>query len=496
MKNKDVYCGNIERRVAMVQDINEMKKPMRTKIGYGLGTACDTIPYTLFGTYFLFFMTDVAGIPAAIAGVISSIAIISQVVAGPIAGYLSDNSMNPKGRRRPIMIKTAIPFAIIAALLFNPIEASLGIKIAYYATLGILFLICYAVYFNVWTALGAEMTRDYKERNSLRSIVAYAAIPFQLIATSGVIAMVGLFSGNGLPVGRSWFYSVAVLAVLMALGAIICHRSTTEDHHVYTEEEIAAIKASRFSPKSMIADYISFFKVKLFRRIVLFSLIFVSGFIMMNNGIVYIMVNCLGLSEAKQSLFWTINAILAIVAIPIIFGVANKWDKKKAMMLFVGVYVVSSTVWFVMGMITTITFTSYILFAGCVCLGSCAFYSLLYSLMYDCCDVYTLATGEEKQGGMMALQALSQTAGAAIASLLLGMGLQLFGYTDAASVTEFTAKGIWSLGTIFPAIFVAISMIFLAKYNLTRKDFDEVKKAINDRKEGKEIDMSKFKHLI
>ena len=48
---------------------------------------------------------------------------------------------------------------------------------------------------------------------------------------------------------------------------------------------------------------------------------------MMNNGIVYIMVNCLGLNEAKQSLFWTINAILAIVAIPIIFGVANKWDK-------------------------------------------------------------------------------------------------------------------------------------------------------------------------
>ena len=39
-------------------------------------------------------------------------------------------------------------------------------------------------------------------------------------------------------------------------------------------------------------------------------------------------------------------------------------------------------------------------------------------------------------------------------------------------------------------------MIFLAKYNLTRKDFDEVKKAISDRKEGKEIDMSKFDHLI
>ncbi len=31
---------------------------------------------------------------------------------------------------------------------------------------------------------------------------------------------------------------------------------------------------------------------------------------------------------------------------------------------------------------------------------------------------------------------------------------------------------------------------------MTRKDFDAVTKAIEDRKEGKEVDMSQFDHLI
>jgi hypothetical protein len=39
-------------------------------------------------------------------------------------------------------------------------------------------------------------------------------------------------------------------------------------------------------------------------------------------------------------------------------------------------------------------------------------------------------------------------------------------------------------------------MIFLIRYNLTRDDFEAVKQAIEDRKEGKEIDMSRFEHLI
>ncbi len=480
----------------MEQTLNNVKLPLKEKIGYGCGSACDTIPYAMFGTYFLFFLTDVAGLPAGIGGTITFIAILSQIIAGPVAGYLSDNSLNPKGRRRPMMIKGGIVFAIVTALLFTPIGGSMGLKIAYYTILAIAFMVCYGLYFNVWTALGAEMTHDYDERNSIRSVVAYTAIPLELLSTGGVIGIVGFFGARGVTVGKSWLFAAIAMAIFMAAGALICHKSTEETPPVYTEEEKAAVKARRFNAKQLIMDYVSFFKIKVYRRLILFSLIFATGFIMMNDGVVYTMSSYLGLSEARQSLFWTIHTVLSLIAIPIVFGVARKWDKRKAMILFIGSYVVFSLLWFALGMIGTVGFVSYNIFAGVLCLGTVAFYSLLISLLYDCTDVYTLATGEQKEGGMLALQGLAQTMGAAVASLLLGWGLQLFGYTDAASVTEFTKDGIWFMGTAGPAILVIISMIFLVRYKLTRDDFDNVRQAIADRNEGKEIDMSKFKHLI
>lgn len=480
----------------MKEKTSQEKLPIGVKIGYGLGGACDTVPYYLYGTYFLFFLTDVVGIAAGIAGTISFVAIICQAIAGPIVAYISDNSLNPKGRRTPMLLKIAIPFAIVTALLFNPIGGSMGVKAVYYLIMSILFYVLYAAFTSVWSALGAELTQDYKERNSIRSIVAYATFPFTLLASSGTIGMVGFFNAKGLAYDRSWFFSVLVLALVMAVGAIVCRKTVVEAPPQYTEEEIATIKASRFSMKKLVTDYVGFFRIKVYRKVILFTLIFVTGYIIMNNGTVYSMTSFMDLTIGQQSLFWTLNSIISIICIPIVFGVANKWDKKKAMILFIGAYGVSSVVWFVMGMIIEISFTSFVLFSGCVALGTTAFYSLMYSLLYDCCDVYHLATGEQKEGGMMALQYLAQTVGGAIASLLLGWGLELFGYTGAEEVTEFTANGIWALGTIIPAVFVAISMIFLVRYNLTRDNFEAVTKAINDRREGKEIDMTQFDDLI
>lgn len=480
----------------MEEKLNQRKLPMKTKLGYGCGTACDTIPYILFATYFMFFLTDVAGVPAGIAGTISFVAIIVQTITGPIVAYISDNSTNPKGRRMPILIKSVIPFAITTALLFNPIGGSMGLKVAYYSVLAILFYTFYAAYFNVWTALGAEMTSDYKERNSIRSMVAYIAVPLMLLGSSGTIAMVGLFSARGISYGRSWFYAATALAIIMLLGAFTVVKTVKEVPPSLTEEEKAALKAERLSVKKLIKDYGSFLKLKLYRKIIIFSLLFVVGYLMMDKAIVYMMVNCLGLGEAQQSLFWVMNTVISTACIPLVFGIANKWDKRKAMFLFTAAYLIGLVIWFVFGMVSVVPFVLFVIFCLPVALGTCAFYSLLYSLMYDCCDVYHLATGEQKEGEMLALQNLAQTAGEAIATLLLGWGLQLFGYTGGEAVTPFLQKVIWSFGTIVPGIFIAISMIFLLGYNLTRKDFDEVTQAIADRDEGKEIDMSKFDHLI
>ena len=65
---------------------NSAHVPISVKIGYGLGGAGDSIPYNLFFTYFLFFLTDVAKVNPAIAGTISFIAILWDAVTALISG--------------------------------------------------------------------------------------------------------------------------------------------------------------------------------------------------------------------------------------------------------------------------------------------------------------------------------------------------------------------------------------------------------------------------
>ena len=114
----------------MKKEGNNGKLSAFTKFGYGLGTAGDSIPYTLFFTYFIFYLTDVAGVSAGAAGVVSFLAIAWQGVTGLVIGYLSDNSRNPKGRRRPFLGKVILPYAVILVLLFVPVPLSGGVQVA------------------------------------------------------------------------------------------------------------------------------------------------------------------------------------------------------------------------------------------------------------------------------------------------------------------------------------------------------------------------------
>ena len=85
---------------------------------FAMGTIGEYFVYYLFYTYFLYFLTDYVLVPAAIAGTIMSIAMIWDAFTDPVVGYINDISMNPKGRRRPMMFYTFVPFCITFFLCF------------------------------------------------------------------------------------------------------------------------------------------------------------------------------------------------------------------------------------------------------------------------------------------------------------------------------------------------------------------------------------------
>lgn len=108
-------------------------------LGYGVGVIGEGLGYNIFYSFFVYFLVDIAGINAAIAGTISLLAVIWDAITDPIIGYYSDNTTNPKGRRRPLIFKGAFIWCIAIALMFHNVDLDGAAKVAYYIVLNVFF---------------------------------------------------------------------------------------------------------------------------------------------------------------------------------------------------------------------------------------------------------------------------------------------------------------------------------------------------------------------
>lgn len=463
------------------------KVPFVTKLGYGAGTAFDSIPYTLFFTYFVFFLTDYVGIAPAVAGTISFVAIVCQAITGPIFGFFTDNSKNPKGRRRPMILKSMFPYTAAMILMFMPLKASGNAQVIYYGAMAIFMWVCYSAYKGPWDALGAELTPDYNERNVIRFFVGLLAYPCCMLAQSGVIAIVGMAGGETV----GWFYGAIICGIVSLAAGIFCYATTKgrENTDYVTEGE----SAPAVSIKDLFIQYKSILGLKAYRKLVIFMFVFLLGYTVIMNGVTYLLVYNAGMSEETQALYWLINTVTCIALLPIVTVIANAIDKKLAVFGFAVIFIICCAVFYVVGingMVSAVIF-------GCGgALGTSAFYGVFYSLIYDCCDIYELKTGERREGGIMAVAQLAQTIGSACASLLLGGLLQVIGYSGDVEPTEEIIHGILTIETIVPAAIVLVSLIFLFSYKMSKERFEEVTKAIEDRRAGIEVDLSRFSDLL
>ena len=462
------------------------KLPFKVKLGYGIGTVGDSIPYTLFFTYFIFYLTDFVGISAALAGVISFVAVLWQAVTGPVIGFLSDNSSNPKGRRRPLMKACILPYAVVIALLFLPVHSGGTGSFVYFLVMAMLLQMGYSFWKGPWDALGAELTQDYTERNNVRFFIGIAGYPACLIASSGTIALVGAFEDNPY---MGWFIGAIVCGAVTLIGGLVAIKATKGYESIDPAAQVAKVK---FSIANLFKQYAGILKIKCYRWLTIMQFIFVIGYIILCDATVYMLTYNAGLDEGQQSIFWIANSVLCMVTLPIATGFANKFDKKLCIYVFLAIAAVSYIVFFVIGVHG---FISALVFSFCVAVATTVFYGILYSLIYDCCQVHELATGRQAEGSIMALSQFAQTLASAVAGLLFGLLLTAIGY-DPASVTESTIHGILLICTLIPSGLTLLSLVTLLKYKITPARFQSVLDALEAKKNGQEVDLTEFKDII
>jgi GPH family glycoside/pentoside/hexuronide:cation symporter len=142
--------------------------PRGVRFGYGSGSVATGAFGTVPGLMLLPYLTDSRGIAALWAGVIVFAPKAWDVVLNPIAGRISDRTVDPRGPRRPWLLKAGLALAASFALIFaGPDLGSRGFDALWVLVCFLLAASAYAFFQVPYVAMPAEITDSYDERTRL-----------------------------------------------------------------------------------------------------------------------------------------------------------------------------------------------------------------------------------------------------------------------------------------------------------------------------------------
>ena len=192
------------------------------RIGYGSGSVATGAFGTVPGLMLLPFLTDSLGIAALWAGLIVFLPKAWDVVLNPIAGRISDRTVDPRGPRRPWLLRAGLLLAVAFALIFaGPDVASTALEAGWVLVFFLAAATAYAFFQVPYVAMPAELTSSYDERTRLMTWrVAILAFTIMLAgATAPVIRnQVG---------GRDGYRVMGVvMALVILVGVVGVYRGT------------------------------------------------------------------------------------------------------------------------------------------------------------------------------------------------------------------------------------------------------------------------------
>ena len=125
------------------------------------------------------------------------------------------------------------------------------------------------------------------------------------------------------------------------------------------------------------------------------------------------------------------------------------------------------------------------------------YWQLIPALLYDVCEVDRLFCGRDRTGSVVSLQAISEAVAEAVGAQALGIILQFAGFNGEAAVQSATAL-LWVENSfaVIPAILMAASAYMIYRYPVSKRVYNDVVKAIEQREAGAEPDMKQFEKLM
>jgi glycoside/pentoside/hexuronide:cation symporter, GPH family len=460
-----------------------------TKLAYGAGDLGPAITANVSIFFLLVFFTNIAGIPAGMAGSILMIGKIWDAINDPFVGYLTDKTKSKRwGRRLPWLLYGAVPFGVFFFLQwivpqFGSGQNNTWALFWYYVVIGIFSQVFYTVVNLPYTAMTPELSQDYDERTSLNSF----RFTFSIGGSIFSLILARIIFGAIPDRQQQYVVLAAICGVISVASLYWCVFGTRKRVLAFEAKRIQTEEESAIPLKEQLKIVFTNIPFLYVIGVYLFSWLAVQ---ITASVMPYFVVNCMGLKDSDVP---TVMIGVQGTALLMLFvwGALSKRVGKKI------VYFSGMSLWILAAIGLYFLKPGQIglmyLLAVMAGFGVSTAYLIPWSMIPDVIELDELQTGQRREGIFYGFMVLLQKFGLALGIYLVGLSLQISGFKETVAGSgispvqpESALQAIRIAVGPIPLISLILGLVLTFFYPITREKHAQILLELKQRQESQD----------
>lgn len=435
---------------------------------FALGAFGQNLVYGISVSFVTYAFTDLLGITPAAVGLLFFVTRTFDALNDPLMGILADRTKTRWGRFRPWLLWTPIPIAVLTTLTFVRPELSMAGRVAYAATVYVLWSITYTLCDIPLWALSSAMTSD----SAVRTSIITRARAMSMVGLALPTLAVPRIAQWASPADPAMGYPVAV-AILVALAVPLMalpffstrERVSVASDHTSVRSILRLLAANRPLQIIVVAGLFN-------------SLTFVA-----QATLVYFVNNNLR-DPQLLPIFGGVGVVAITIGVAATPPVAARIGKRNTIVATGIIRSVLAAALYVAGyqdlvIAATLFALVYLLLGPWIVLQT--------SMIADAVDYGELVSGVRAAGLTFSFQTLLAKANAAIGGLVGATLLGRIGYQPGVLQAPGTLSGIFAMMTLLPAAGSLLSAIPFLWYRLGETEHRRIAGRLRRRRERRAL---------
>lgn len=447
-----------------------MKISLKEKLGYSIGEFAGGTLWQAMMFFLPVFYTDTFGLSAAATATLFVVVRIFDALNDPLMGVIADRTNSRWGKFRPFLLWGAIPYGILAVLMFTTPDLNYTGKLVYAYVTYFSVLVFYTFLMVPYNSILGVMTSDPDERTSISGFKFVFAYCASIAVQALVVPMVDKLGGGDDALGyRLTMTGLAVVSSVAILIAFFTSRERVKPNPMVKPKPNDDIR-DLFNNRS----YIILFSV---------CIIFLVYIAIRSASVMYYFEYYLERKDLS-SIFMVTGTVAVIIGVLPTKWLTTKFEKRNVFIVSTLILGVSLIINFFAAPDNLILiFTTHIIFS----LASGPGFPILWTMLADVADYSEWKTGRRATALVYSAATFGQKTGGALGAALMLLVLEGFGYVANQSQSVSSLLGMRLTMTVIPGVIAIAGTVLLLFYTLSNEKMNLVEKELEERRKNQAV---------